>query len=92
MSATVLKLDELKQEMARKRARTGRCQNHLAGRGRPDFEYHADRLAAGVEDPAPGRFAWDYEAQERMIHALSPWVPAVVVLAAAAVLGWLLLG
>lgn len=92
MSATVLKLDKLQDALHRKRGRTGICQNQPARRARPDFESHADRPEAGVDDREPGRFAWSLEAQERMAHWLAQWWPLLVLATVSTWLGWLLLG
>jgi hypothetical protein len=97
MSATVLKLEELKAELRRKRGcergPIGACQTRPAPRDRPDFEYHADRLAAGVDEPSStGRFAFDEAAQIRMAHWLAQWGPVLVLAAVIAWLGWLLIG
>lgn len=65
-----------------------RCAQRDQMMASPAWEPH-ERAAAGV-DEEPGRFAWDLEAKERMIHALSPWVPAVLILGAIAGLAvWL---
>lgn len=48
----------------------------------PAWEPH-ERAAAGM-DEEPGRLAWDYEAQIRMVRAMAPWVPAALILGAIA--------
>lgn len=86
--STVLSIEVLKAKKARKLGRLGQCQNPPPQRDRPDFE----RLAAGVDEPEPARFAWDYAAQVRMAHGLAQWGPVVLILMLAAWLGWLLIG